>query len=104
MLILIMVVTATLHENWLRQLLLLIIVMLMITMIIVTIIVALIITMIIVAVIRVTLMITLIIVAVIKVSLQENWLRQKEELKAWAAAQGGSTDLHKVFIIMMLIS
>ena len=93
MLILIMVVTATLHENWLRQLLLMIIVMLMITII-----VALIITMIIVAVIRVTLMITLIIVAVIKVSLQENWLRQKEELKAWAAAQGGSTDLHKVLI------
>merc|ERR1719209_1856423 len=26
---------------------------------------------------------------------KENWLRQKEELKAWAAAQGGSTDLHK---------
>ena len=79
MLILIMVVTATLHENWLRQLLLLIKVMLMITMIIVTIIVALIITLII-------------------VTLQENWLRQKEELKAWAAAQGGSTDLHKVLI------
>ena len=74
-----MVVTATLHENWLRQLLLLIKVMLMITMIIVTIIVALIITLII-------------------VTLQENWLRQKEELKAWAAAQGGSTDLHKVLI------
>ena len=31
------------------------------------------------------------------VNVQENWLRQKEELKAWAAAQGGSTDLHKVF-------
>ena len=31
------------------------------------------------------------------VDVQENWLRQKEELKAWAAAQGGSTDLHKVF-------
>ena len=25
-------------------------------------------------------------------------MRQKEELKAWAAAQGGSTDLHKVMI------
>ena len=38
---------------------------------------------------------------------QENWLRQKEELKAWAAAQGGSTDLHKVMritiVVMMMI-
>ena len=35
---------------------------------------------------------------------QENWLRQKEELKAWAAAQGGSTDLHKVMMILMRIT
>ena len=35
---------------------------------------------------------------------QENWLRQKEELKAWAAAQGGSTDLHKVTRILMRIT
>ena len=35
---------------------------------------------------------------------QENWLRQKEELKAWAAAQGGSTDLHKVMRILMRIT
>ena len=35
---------------------------------------------------------------------KENWLRQKEELKAWAAAQGGSTDLHKVMMILMRIT
>ena len=37
------------------------------------------------------------------VTMQENWLRQKEELKAWAAAQGGSTDLHKVLVMLMMI-
>ena len=31
-------------------------------------------------------------------------MRQKEELKAWAAAQGGSTDLHKVMMILMRIT
>ena len=38
------------------------------------------------------------------VTMQENWLRQKEELKAWAAAQGGSTDLHKVLMMLMMMS
>ena len=38
------------------------------------------------------------------VTMQENWLRQKEELKAWAAAQGGSTDLHKVLKMPMMMS